>query len=154
MYASYLLYNYSPPPTSLFNVISLVSFSVTILWCTIILCIHTVPTAAPQSVSGSAIDSTSISLSWSPPPLPDQNGLIQYSISVHEVATGTLTQYTSTNSSIAIRSLHPYYTYRCSVAAYTIIGEGPQNQQPVIIKTLQDSKVQYTCMLATYSITI
>ena len=104
--------------------------------------IHTVPTAAPQRVSGSVITSTSISLSWSPPPLPDQNGQIQYSISVYEVATGTLTQYTTTNSPITIRSLHPYYTYRCSVAAYTTVGKGPQNQPPLSITTLQDSKSQ------------
>ena len=115
--------------------------------------IHTVPTAAPQRVSGSAINSTSISLSWSPPPLPDQNGLIQnYSISVYEVATGTLTPYTTTNSPITISSLHPYYTYRCSVAAYTSVGEGPQNKPPVIIETLQDSKCQYIQTSKLYSI--
>ena len=111
---------------------------------------HTVPTAAPQSVSGFAIDSTSVSLFWSPPPPPDQNGLIQYySISVYEVDTGAQTQYSSTTNTMTIRSLHPYYTYRCSVAAYTI-GEGPQNQPPVIIKTPQDGGFRYTYQRVTY----
>ena len=99
----------------------------------------TVPTAAPQDVSGYAGDSTSISLSWDPPPLPHRNGRIQnYSIYVYEVETGTQTQHTSTNLLITIYSLHPYYSYKCKVAAYTI-GEGNRSQ-PVTIVTDEASK--------------
>ena len=105
--------------------------------------IHTVPTAAPQHARGSAITSTSIFLSWSPPPLSDQNGLIEYSIYVDEVDTDTRMQYTSATTTTTINSLHPYYTYRCSVAAYTIVGEGPQNQPPVNIQTPEDSMFQH-----------
>ena len=102
----------------------------------------TEPTAAPQDVTGYASDSTSISLSWSPPPLPHRNGRIQnYNIYVYEVETGTQTRHTSTDRQTVIHSLHPYYTYECKVAAYTV-SEGPQHQLPVI-KTLQDSKYPY-----------
>ena len=99
----------------------------------------TVPTAAPQAVSGYASDSTSISLSWSPPPLSHRNGHIQkYNIYVYEVETGTQTQHTSSNHQITIYSLHPYYSYKCKVAAYTI-GEGNRSQ-PVTIVTDEASK--------------
>ena len=99
----------------------------------------TVPTAAPQNVNVDASASTSISLSWDPPPLPHRNGRIQnYNIYVHEVETGTQTQHTSTNLLITIYSLHPYYSYKCKVAAYTI-GEGNRSQ-PVTIVTDEASK--------------
>ena len=101
----------------------------------------TVPTAAPQNVNVDASDSTSISLSWDPPPLPHQNGRIRkYHIYVHEVETGTQTRHTSTDRQTVIHSLHPYYTYECKVAAYTI-GEGSMSQ-PVTIVTDEASKLK------------
>ena len=78
------------------------------------------PSAPPQGFSGFNQSSTSISLSWSPPPAIDINGAIQYyTVEVNEVWTGrSFTFHTSTN--ITIRALHPYYVYRCQVAAYTV----------------------------------
>ena len=103
--------------------------------------LYTAPSAAPLNIEGYASDSTSIYLSWSPPPLQHHNGRIRrYYIYVREDnITGTETQHTSTGLQTTIYQLHPYYTYECRVAAYTI-SEGTLSQ-PVNIMTHQDSKL-------------
>ena len=66
-------------------------------------------------------------LLWNPPPIQDQNGRIrQYQITLIETDTGNQEQYTAAGSQRRheIRSLHPYYTYECAIAAVTI-GQGP-----------------------------
>ena len=79
------------------------------------------PSASPQNLSGFAVDHTSISLSWSPPPVHLQNGNItHYEINITERETGLVFQYTTTNTSIVISSLHPDYIYDCIVAAFTV----------------------------------
>ena len=104
--------------------------------------LYTAPSAAPQNIGGDASGSTSLYLYWSPPPLQHRNGLIRrYHIYVREVDTGTEIQRTSTGlqTSTTIYQLHPYYTYECRVAAYTI-SEGTLSQ-PVTITTDEDSKL-------------
>ena len=67
------------------------------------------------------IDSRSVHLSWSPPPPEHHNGVIrQFQINVTEVDTGRAYQLTSFGSSRTVSSLHPFYTYQFSVAAYTV----------------------------------
>ena len=41
-------------------------------------------------------------------------------IRIVEDDTSTTTTYTSTTTTITVNSLHPYYTYKCSVAAETV----------------------------------
>ena len=81
----------------------------------------TAPSAPPQNVDGFAVDHTSISLSWRPPPVHLQNGNItRYEINITERETGLVFQYTTTNTFIVISSLHPDYIYDCIVAAFTV----------------------------------
>ena len=102
--------------------------------------LYTAPSAAPQNIGGYASGSTSIYLSWSPPPLQHRNGRIRrYYIYVREVNTGTQTQHSSTGLQTTIYWLHPYYTYECRVAAYTI-SEGTLSQ-PVTITTDEDGRL-------------
>ena len=102
--------------------------------------LYTAPSAAPQNIGGDASGSTSLYLSWSPPPLQHRNGLIRrYYIYVREDITGTETRHTSTDLQTTIDQLHPYYTYECRVAAYTI-REGTLSQ-PFTITTHQDGKL-------------
>ena len=85
----------------------------------------------------SPLSSTSISLSWSPPPLDDQNGIIrEYRISITEDETGDVMSLTSSSTSVTVTSLHPYYTYRCSVSAYTV-DIGPATSESTV-RTLED----------------
>ena len=101
---------------------------------------YAAPTASPQTVSGGTISSTSISLSWFPPATNSQNGVIRrYEVKLVESDTGSIFNYSTTDTSLTISSLHPYYYYQCSVAAYTV-GLGPFSD-PVIIQTLEDGMV-------------
>ena len=78
------------------------------------------PSGSPLSLT-SQKTSTSLTLSWDPPANESQNGAIrQYIIKILEDDTSTTTEYNSSVSIITITDLHPYYTYKCSVAAETV----------------------------------
>jgi receptor-type tyrosine-protein phosphatase Q len=83
------------------------------------------PVAAPQQLAVSQ-NSTSLTLSWNPPPFEDSNGIIQYYvILVTELDTNTsLPPRNSFTTQLTITNLHPHYTYQFIVAAYTV-GMGP-----------------------------
>ena len=82
-----------------------------------------VPTTSPVLHNGMALNPKTIHLSWSPPDEP--NGVVrEYRVTVTETNTGNVYSYVSFSTSIEITSLHPAYTYECSVAAFTI-GLGP-----------------------------
>ena len=97
------------------------------LYITIDFLIYAAPDAPPMNVS---VDHSSISydgftLQWSLPEPRYQNGPIDfYLITMVEVETGIVTNYTSSSTSYYISHLHPAYTYWCVVAAYTV-GLGP-----------------------------
>ena len=86
-----------------------------------------VPTDAPQAVDAVAVSSTSIRITWSPPPFEEQNGVIRfYYINVTELQTGHTQQFTAYGDETLqiVNLLHPFYIYECSVAAFTV-GVGP-----------------------------
>ena len=85
-----------------------------------------------------ALDSTRVYLSWDPPPPDEINGVIQgYRINITELDTGDMLQHTAegegTNTTIG--SLHPHYTYNFTIAAFTLIGNGPTTY--VVIRTAE-----------------
>jgi len=83
------------------------------------------PTAPPGNFSVSAINSTTITLSWNPPPFDQINGLLRhYVISFTQHETASESRVLSTYTQVTLQSLHPYYTYTCRVAAVTT-GIGP-----------------------------
>ena len=83
------------------------------------------PTSAPANISGHAVDSTSISISWSPPPFEDQNGIIRhYVINITELETGITFSRVSLTTFIPLYNLHPFYRYSVTVTAVTV-GPGP-----------------------------
>lgn len=97
------------------------------------LCI-TVPGDAPANASGYALDSTSIYLSWDPPPPEYHHGPITgYRIAVTEVETGVSTLHATNDTEIVIDNLHPYYIYNCTIVAVTI-DEGP-HKAIVLVQT-------------------
>lgn len=100
-------------------------------------CCTTVPSAPPEDVSVSPLSPTSISLTWSPPPVDSQNGVIrEYRINITEVDTGRVILLNSTTTSLTVPALHPYYTYLCSIAASTI-ASGPFTEV-IIVTTPED----------------
>ena len=83
------------------------------------------PTLAPEGVVLTAIDSRTLLLSWMPPPFEHQNGIIrEYRVNITERETGMAYHLTTAATSLTVPSLHPFYTYNCTVAAFTI-AEGP-----------------------------
>ena len=104
-----------------------------------------VPSSAPVSLQGSAVNSTTIQLQWEPPPLSDQNGVIRsYIINISVAETGSSFQLTSETSTLYISNLHPYYIYTLTVAAVTI-GPGPYGQ----VLTVKMSEDGMDCSLTT-----
>ena len=74
----------------------------------------------------SVVNSSTVQLSWSPPPPSDQNGVITvYTISLVNMNTNQGSEYTTSHTSITISSLNPFTTYHCAIAANTTVGMGP-----------------------------
>ena len=97
------------------------------------------------------MSSTGISLFWNPPPADAQNGIItRYMISITEVETNRSFSLFSPTTSVNVTSLHPYYTYNCTIAAVTMVGDGPYTTSITII-TLQDGK--FLCYILTAMVT-
>jgi len=83
------------------------------------------PTAPPGNFSVISINSTTITLSWNPPPSDQLNGYLQhYVIDCTEHETASESRVLSTYTQVTLQSLHPYYAYTCRVAAVTT-GSGP-----------------------------
>ena len=83
------------------------------------------PTSPPESFNATASDSSSLFLQWAPPIAEGINGIIQhYNISVTEIETGIVSYHITTSLTFVLTDLHPFYTYKCTVAAITI-GTGP-----------------------------
>ena len=90
-----------------------------------------------------ANSSTSIWLSWTPPPPATRNGIItEYRINVTELDTGRVMLLTTFATSFVVQALHPYYNYECTVSAHTV-ATGPYSF-PVTIQTPEDSKFYHS----------
>ena len=99
--------------------------------------LSTDPTAPPENVTVTTVGSTYAELSWDAPDSSGHNGVIRfYTVLVIEVETETNVSLTSISTQITLTDLHPFYTYRISVAAVTI-SPGPYSVQ-VSLRTLQD----------------
>ncbi|XP_044301914.1 receptor-type tyrosine-protein phosphatase delta isoform X12 [Varanus komodoensis] len=101
------------------------------------------PSAPPQDISCNSPSSTSILVSWQPPPVEKQNGIItSYSIKYsgidgeddkpHEILgiAPDTTQY-------LLEQLEKWTEYRISVTAHTDVGPGPESEF-VLIRTDED----------------
>ena len=98
------------------------------------------PSDVPRDFAGEVVDSTTVALTWNPPPQESQNGIIRkYIISATEMDTGVEYSWESVSTGIEIHSLHPFYTYQFTVAAYTV-QQGPSSYI-VTLKTPEDSKL-------------
>ena len=100
------------------------------------------PETPPKNFTASAISSKSAHLSWLPPPREHRNGLIRHFwINITEINTGRKFTKTLSSTATVLSSLHPYYTYQFSVAAYTV-GLGPFTTA-IVLKMPQDGETVY-----------
>ena len=102
--------------------------------------VSSVPTATPMSVEVAVFNSSALSISWRPPPISQQNGIIQgYTVHLLEDITGNerVIDTGGPHTEIFITSLHPHYVYNLRVAAQTI-DVGPYST-PTVIQMDEDS---------------
>lgn len=75
----------------------------------------------------------SVSLSWNPPPVEQQNGFIrQYIVSIVQTEIGLDLRLTSNITEVTVGDLQPSYEYTCRVAAQTV-GVGPFSEDIQVI---------------------
>ena len=83
------------------------------------------PIGSPTDIIVIAVDSFTLNITWSQPPIEQINGIIQhYIVLVSVLETSNQFQYNSSGTSLLLTKLHPYYTYTVLVAAVTV-GVGP-----------------------------
>ena len=105
--------------------------------------IATAPVGSPVSLEVVTTLSTSVTLSWSPPPEVQLNGVLRhYVLTVQELDSGRNVTLTSISSTIVLSDLHPFYTYAIAVCPVTIdIGPCANFDS---IQLPQDCKLVYT----------
>ena len=101
------------------------------------------PSLAPMNVVVDLINSSTVNISWDPPPPEHTNGIILYNVIHLAGLQDTLVQNITTSSNWAlITDLHPYYNYSFQLAAVTI-SQGPFSD-PQTFTTPEDGK--HVCM--------
>ena len=87
-----------------------------------------VPSAAPTNLIVAHKDSSSVSLSWKPPPAETNNGqLTGYAVQIKDVhgLSQAFKQLDSTCTFVEIDELNPDTEYKFHVSAWTAAGSGP-----------------------------
>uniref|UniRef100_A0A674JSN6 Receptor-type tyrosine-protein phosphatase F n=1 Tax=Terrapene triunguis TaxID=2587831 RepID=A0A674JSN6_9SAUR len=120
------------------------------------------PSAPPQEVECVSTSSTTIRVSWVPPPAQSRNGVItQYSIAYQAVdaedgAKHVVDGIGRERSSWEIKDLEKWTEYKVWVRAHTDVGPGPESS-PVHVRTDEDGSLpEPSCLLpeTTYSVTV
>lgn len=101
---------------------------------------YTVPGAPPRNITGHAISTTAIKVSWKPPPTESSNGRIAY-YKLQVVETGrsdSEARVIKLNSTeFVLDELKKWTAYRIWVVAGTSVGDGPPSY-PITVKTDED----------------
>lgn len=104
---------------------------------------HPEPSGPPQEVKCYSPSSTSILVSWRPPPVELQNGIItQYSIQFtategEDTSTHQITSIPLESSQYVLENLEKWTEYRVTVTAHTDVGAGPESL-PQLVRTEED----------------
>lgn len=103
---------------------------------------QSVPSAPPQDITCTSPSSTSILVSWAPPPLEFQNGIItgysiQYSTTGGNKTTKRIDGIPPESSQYLLENLEKWTEYGITVRACTEAGDGPESLQ-LLIRTEED----------------
>lgn len=103
------------------------------------------PSAPPQKVTCESTGSTTVRVSWVPPPADSRNGIItQYSLA-YEAVDGedrgrhVVDGISREHSSWDLVGLEKWTEYRVWVRAHTDVGPGPESS-PVLVRTDEDGR--------------
>ena len=102
------------------------------------------PSAPPQNVSAVNGSSTSLKVSWTPPPTLDQNGIIRNYTVAYNRSSGSPSELNvaSNNNNVTLSGLQKFVKYTVTVRAVTV-ADGPPSS-PITVSTDQDSKTVLT----------
>ena len=79
------------------------------------------PTAPPENLIATPLDSKTLRITWQPPVEEERNGIIRrYVINITELNSGNEYQLENASTEITVQDLHPFYRYSYSVAAETV----------------------------------
>ena len=103
-------------------------------------CLHLAPSSSPEYFSGLTVGPRGISLTWDPPLLHHQNGVIrEYLINISEPLFGYYDQLSTNQTQITLANLRPNRTYTCAITAVTT-APGPYTE-PITVSTDSDGKI-------------
>lgn len=114
--------------------------------------LQSVPSAPPQEVKCSSPSSTSILVSWRPPPVELQNGIItKYSIKYaavegEDTSTRQISDVPPESSQYLLENLEKWTEYRVTVSAHTDVGPGPESL-PQLTRTDEDGTSRQLLLL-------
>ena len=92
----------------------------------------TIAPSSPPLVNVTALNSTTVFITWEPLPLHEANGIVTgYTVNVSVTETQTLNQHIVPTTELTLTALHPYYTYTIIVSA-TTVKPGPFSMEHVI----------------------
>ena len=101
-------------------------------------CKHTGPDAAPVITEAFSASSTTLYLSWDPPPPELHRGILTgYRITYYIENTEPAVQ-TTLDTSITLENLNAFTSYKVNISAETVVGYGPEGT--INVMTLDDSK--------------
>lgn len=110
------------------------------------MCPILVPTGFPVNFLAVAINSTSILLTWDPPPVHESNGIIT-SYTITQVVAGSTSTLTTTELMLRVTNLRPFTSYTFDIAASTTVGLGPRTA-PVTENTPEAGMYADICCVA------
>lgn len=98
------------------------------------------PEASPQHVAATATGSTTINLSWDPPLVDKQNGIITvYKVQCCKTdKSDPCLEKVIPSTKVTLESLSPFTSYTIKVFAGTSIGYGPSTE--IIVETQEGRK--------------
>ena len=104
----------------------------------------TEPSGPPTNFTVKVLSSDSLLVSWNPPLLQDQNGIItHYTVTITNLNSGNTLEHTVFNNSLEVYSLDPHTEYEVYVLAATTAGSGPPTV-PLSVHTQEDGN--YLCI--------
>ena len=99
-----------------------------------------------MNISVSGITSSSAIVTWSAPPLDQQNGLILgYTVNLTDVQTREIFQLVSFTTDVTADELSPFTTYSVVIEAFTAVGSGPCST-PYTFTTGEDGMIILLCV--------
>lgn len=86
------------------------------------------PSAPPTGLSATALSARELNITWLPPVLAEQNGVIRsYILNISITEIGSSQVLMSDQPQLMLENLHPFYTYSFLIAAVTI-SPGPYSE--------------------------